>query len=285
MLTLKVMTLNLRGYRANWLSRRARLLRLIDEQQIDIVLLQEAVDRTLHTDQAREIAQLIDYHVSYYPAQRFVPWPAVSIGQGILSRYPILEDSVVELVPQTSFWPRGPYQRRVVQRAEIDCQGMRLAVFNTHMPLSRENRTRASKSLWQEVAIEKAPFAILGGDFNALPIEETMRFLRGEAELNGIRGALTDSWMVAGSGAGATFPAASPKVRIDYLFYSAIDSVKVIESKVVGLAPDILSDHAGVITSFQMNPVEELLLEEEEEIDPYRYHGKGEDIAGIDTIA
>lgn len=283
--TLKVLTINLRGYRANWAIRRARLLRVIEEEQIDVVLLQEVVDRTWHIDQARELARLIDYHVEYHPAQLFVPWPAVSSGLAILSRYPFVEGSVIELVPRSGFWPNGRNQRRILQRAEINLDGLRLAVFNTHLPLSRENRAIACQGIWSEVAIEKAPFAVVGGDFNALPDEENIRYLRGEQEKDGIVGALTDSWIIAGSGTGATYPSVTPKARIDYLFYMATKSVTVLSAQVVGLAPDIFSDHAGVLTTFQIIPAEEMLFEEEEEPDPYKYHGKGDEILGTNSFA
>ena len=65
---LKVMTLNLWGYRGEWPVRRDRLIRCMQDEEVDVVLLQEVGERAWKMNQALEISQFTGYAASFVPS-------------------------------------------------------------------------------------------------------------------------------------------------------------------------------------------------------------------------
>lgn len=262
---LKVMTLNLWGYRGDWSARRDRLLRCMQDEEVDVVLLQEVAERAWKLNQALEISQLTGYAASYVPAQRVLPWPPVGSGLAILSRFPITNPMAVEITPQSGFMAVGAGERRLAQRVELSLDGMSVVVYNTHFPLSNVERRMAAFRLWNQVMQEESVLVVVGGDFNARPAEECVLFLEGRTPMEGMCGALVDAWDTAGVGPEHTFPVDAPSARIDYVFYQAEPTVIVQETKVVGLLPDTMSDHAAVVATFSISPSRDQQLPFEEE--------------------
>lgn len=221
---------------------------------MDVVLLQEVDERAWHPNQGMELAQLTGYAMTYVPAQRFFPWPPVSTGQAILSRFPISNPMAVEVYPASGLFPTADNERRVAQRAELSLDGMSVVVYNTHFPLNRDARLLAAYRLWSQVMQEEAVLVIVGGDFNAAPNETAIHFLQGKEAIEGMYGQLTDCWAQAGVGPEETYPSDAPRARIDYVFYQGEPTVIVQEVKVIGRRPAEMSDHAAVVATFTISP-------------------------------
>ena len=203
--------------------------------------------------QAQEIAYLTGYGMSFAPAHRFFPWPSIANGLAILSRYPISNQITREVCAPTGIFAPGSGERRVTQRVELNLDSLSVVLYNTHFPLDRNAREWAVLRLWEQVVQEEAVLVIVGGDFNAMPNENSIAFLQGKLMLEGKRGGLVDAWHTAGIGPPETFPSTEPRARIDYLFYQAEPSVVVQEARVVGRRPVEMSDHAAVVATFSIS--------------------------------
>ncbi len=83
-----------------------------------------------------------------------------------------------------------------------------LWVCCTHLGLHPVERLHAAREI---LALDLPTPFVVGGDLNELPEGRAVRLLAGR---------LGDAWIRAGEGEGATFPAASPRARIDHLFVS-----------------------------------------------------------------
>jgi endonuclease/exonuclease/phosphatase family metal-dependent hydrolase len=262
---LKVMTLNLWGYRGDWPARRARLVQCMQDEEIDVVLLQEVAEKALHPNQAWELSQLTGYAMLFTPAQRFFPWPSVSTGLAVLSRFPISNPLITEILPSSSLIPSGAGERRIAQRVELSLDGMSVVLYNTHFPADTVVRSTVAQRLWSQVIQEESVLIVVGGDFNAHPQEEAITFLLGGVPLHGMRGTLVDAWVTAGIGPPNTYPAERPDARIDYILYQAEPSVVLQECRVIGQADAAMSDHAAVVATFAISPSHEHITPLEEE--------------------
>lgn len=257
---LKVMTLNLSGYRGQWPARRDRLIELMQSEEIDVLLLQEVAERPWRPNQALELALMTGYMVAYATSQRYFPWPTFSTGLAILSRFPLSNQIACEISPPRSLIPSSADERRISQRVEVAMDGMSVVIYNTQFPLTMMECVPAAYRLWGQVVQEEAVLVVVGGNFNTLPEEKPILFLQGNIPLEGIRGQLVDAWTTAGIGPAETFPSSAPVRRIDYVFYQAEPSVIVQETKVIGRAPTLLAEHAAVVATFSISPTRDLAL-------------------------
>ncbi|MHB9129795.1 MAG: endonuclease/exonuclease/phosphatase family protein [Armatimonadota bacterium] len=259
------MTLNLRGFRGDWPTRRDRIIQVMHDEEIDVILLQEVAEQGWRTNQALEISMMTGYAVAFVPAHRYFPWPSVATGLGILSRFPLSNQFANEIYPPTGFLPIGNGQRRILQRVEANLSGLSVVLCNTHFPAERKARLTASHHLWSQLLQEEAVLVVVGGDFHADPDEECLNFLQGKTMLDGQRGELVDAWITAGIGPAATYPSNAPEKRVDYLLYQAEPSVIVQETKVIGQSPAEMSDHAAVVATFSISPTRDPQMPFEEE--------------------
>ncbi|HEY3416283.1 MAG TPA: endonuclease/exonuclease/phosphatase family protein, partial [Armatimonadota bacterium] len=262
---LRVMTLNLWGYRGDWPARRDRLINCMQQEDLDVILLQEVSERAWRANQAEEISFLTGYHMAFVPAQHFFPWPSVSEGLAILSRFPMSNFLETELFTTPHLLPTAANERRIAQRVEINLGGMSVVLYNTHFPLTVDARRQAAYRLWTQVVQEEVVLLVVGGDFNAPPIEESIDFLQGKIPMNGLRGELADAWVTAGIGTAETYPTHAPRSRIDYIFYQAEPTVIVQETKVLGFPPDEMSDHGAVVATFSISPTRDTIAPPQEE--------------------
>jgi len=254
MARLKVMTLNLWGFRGNWAARRDRLLLFLQNEEIDVLFVQEIEERPWRMHQAAELAYLSGYGMAFAPAHVYFPWPAFASGLAILSRYPMSNQLVREISPARGMFASAAGERRVTHRVELALDRLSVVLYNTHFPLEPTARQLAAQRVWEQVRQEEAVLVIVGGDFNAMPQESSIAFLQGKSAFDGKRGGLVDAWHTAGIGPCETFPSAEPKARLDYLFYLAEPSVVVQEVRVVGRRPVEMSDHAAVMATFSITP-------------------------------
>lgn len=160
-----------------------------------------------------------------YPHRALHPQSSSPIhGQGILSKFPIVDDE---------FWRIGLGQ----QRAVLEIHGRQVTVYNPHPnmpfefkrlpPFDAMKRDAVMDDMLQRLARESGP-VIVAGDFNFN--DQSYQYER-------LAAVLTDSWREAGFGMGNTWPAVhdadyevtewpqaaipAPIMRIDFVFHSA----------------------------------------------------------------
>lgn len=194
----------------------------------DIVALQE-----LSLEGATTVALLQED----YPYQALHPQAVPSKGQGIISRYPILTDEYWE-------YPDLPHTLGH-QRVEIDYEGTTITVYNTHpwppaafkTGFNDESHRVAVRDVVERAIQDEGPL-LLVGDFNM-----SNEF----SEYDLVAEHFTDSFRVAGFGAGYTYPNLRlepfpPVIRLDYIWHTG--HFATLASEV--WADHGLSDHSPV---------------------------------------
>jgi endonuclease/exonuclease/phosphatase family metal-dependent hydrolase len=188
--TLRVGTWNVHGMRAGV----GEIARVIQAEQIDIVLLQESGPRR----HLRAVGETLDMLVCADPWA----FPRRRIQNAVLVRRG-LATAVTHRLHRFSggslLYPRG------VLLADI---GHRVCVLSVHLGLRRSERAHHVDQLLAMLDGSAGPF-VVGGDLNALP---------GDPGPSSLAGFAADCWEAVGQGSGATFASHAPTARIDYLF-------------------------------------------------------------------
>jgi len=193
-----------------------RIATVIRDAGADIVLLQEVdsvVERTGRIDEVAVLDSLTGLHGAF---GRSLDFQGGGYGIAVLSRWPIVADSVVRL---PVFPPQeragGSHEPRSALHVEIAMPDGRLHVINTHLDASRADSTRLQEI--EEVlalagAVRRAGGRVLlGGDLNSTPESETQHRVRDAG--------WKDAWAVCdGAGDGFSYPDDVPRKRIDYLY-------------------------------------------------------------------
>jgi vancomycin resistance protein VanJ len=176
------------------------IIAVIRESGADVVALQEVTAAQASIIQ-RDLLDL-------YPHQALHPQEDFS-GQGVLSRYPILNDD---------FWQIHLGHQRV----ELEIAGQRIALYNAHpihpftgagrLTFYRpERRAEEIADLLRRTTAESLPL-LLVGDFNLSDQESLYRQITTH---------YADAYRQVGWGMGFTFPTIGrPLARIDYVFHS-----------------------------------------------------------------
>jgi endonuclease/exonuclease/phosphatase family metal-dependent hydrolase len=193
-------------------------------------------------------------------------------GLAILSRHPLAGRRVHRLPDER------PREARVLLSARVEHPEAPLWCHTTHLHwrpddgLARERQVLAVDQAVKAAGAGDA-LHIVGGDLNATPDSDEIRFLRGLATLSGRRTFYQDAWDHAGDGAGPghTWSLENPfqgphrrldwNRRIDYLLVTPRDRDgrgRILEARVVldELSGDGLpcSDHYGVLAEVQIAP-------------------------------
>jgi endonuclease/exonuclease/phosphatase family metal-dependent hydrolase len=237
---MRVMTFNIaHGRRVDGGVALERIAGVIGSSDVDVAGLQE-VDRHYgprsgFVDQAAWLSQELQMRVVFGANVDQDPLgpgrPRRQYGNAILSRWPILDWDNTLLPRRADHEPRG------LLRARISVRGGPVQLYSTHL-----NHDTPPERLDQAEAIVAGLSAVtepilLVGDLNAVP---------GTAEIAVLTKRLSDTWSVAGSGAGATYPRERPVRRIDYIAASdaiSVQAVTVVPSP--SAAP--VSDHLPVM--------------------------------------
>jgi endonuclease/exonuclease/phosphatase (EEP) superfamily protein YafD len=182
---------------------------VIGNANADVVALQE-----LSPEAARAF---VEAYGERYPYRALHPAPFHNVrGQGVLSRYPILEDS---------YWVADLGQQRVV----LDVGGTRVTLYNVHPPhpfvatekgmrVDVRRRSGVTDDILRRAASDTAP-VILAGDFNMTDQTEVYAH---------VAAWYRDTYREVGWGLGFTFPEpldsglrslVPPLARIDYIFH------------------------------------------------------------------
>lgn len=218
---LTVMTYNILQGDIPHLADKAQMM--IDSQS-DIIAVQE-----LDTDSAEFLATALE---DVYPYQALHHFLHSAVGQGIFSRYPIVEEA---------FW--RPYFGH--QRVVIDFDGVDIFVYNLHgrPPLRGDGFSgrEHEMTLFLERlnAEDEAVPLIIAGDFNMTDRSD---------DYGRITENYRDAWREVGLGFGWTFNGTFPipLLRIDYLFHN--DAVLALDAQVIQNSAG--SDHNPVLVEF-----------------------------------
>ncbi|HEY3342205.1 MAG TPA: endonuclease/exonuclease/phosphatase family protein [Anaerolineae bacterium] len=184
---------------------------LVKQANADVVTLQE-----LSPTMAQDLEPLYPYHAMHTNKDSLV------VGQGVLSRYPIVEDD---------YWVMELGMQRVV----LDVNGTRVTLYNVHIrnPFVRgaggpkvdvSKREVVVNDLLRRTANEHSPL-IIAGDYNMT--DQTTSYQQISARYH-------DTFREVGTWLGFTYPADQrmipPLARIDYVFHD--DSMQSVAARV-----------------------------------------------------
>jgi endonuclease/exonuclease/phosphatase family metal-dependent hydrolase len=215
----------------------AQIAAEIKAVQPDLVSLNEVDSQTLRTrvDEPAYLAEATGLHVVYGPN---LIYDGGHFGNGILTRYPVVESHNLRLPGTYGLEPRG------LLTVIVSVDGRRLAFSSTH--LSEGSNGREGRLL-QALAVAGALHSmatptILAGDLNSEPTDGPERILRGH---------LLDAQEQGGTGPGDTFPEANPNSRFDYILYD--DHFAVVPGS-TRVQTSNSSDHRSVFTKLTLLP-------------------------------
>lgn len=168
-----------------------------------------------YTDQMKKISALTGMN-SYF-GKAFSVRGLAPYGNALLSKGEIKNAETIKIPDPERKTGDKMYETRCIIKAK--CSGYN--IFVTHMGLNSDERENAVKKLLEIAPDEKC---IILGDFNCTPDSEEIKPLFQRfccSDINDL-----------------TFPSDSPKIKIDYIFFS-----KDIKIKSRGTSRNIVSDH------------------------------------------
>lgn len=246
--TIRVMSYNIHtGVGIDGKFDLERIARLITEYNIDIAGLQEVdqgVERTDRVDTMKKLSELTGMYAAFGMA---IPFQGGEYGNGILSRFPIIEK---RNHPYT-FEQTG--EHRALLCVFLEYKNDTLLVMNTHLD-HRPDDTERIKSIGEILEIASAykhlPIFVIG-DINDIP---------GSNAISKIKESFRDVWDEAGEGAGYTFHTEDLNRRIDYIFYPTRDDkntagiyFRPIHAYTIQTPA---SDHLPVVAEFEVYVIE-----------------------------
>lgn len=237
--TLKIMCFNIHhGEGIDGVVDIERIAKLILEHKVDLVALQE-VDIGVARTNRIDIMKILSEHTGMYPVfEKNIDYQGGEYGNGILSRYPILqsENHHYKMIREG--------EQRGLLKTVVDVDGINIAFMNTHIDYREDDSERLSNVNEINDVIKKYSDmpVIVAGDFNDIPSSRTHTAMKEN---------FMDVWEVKGEGEGFTFHTENPDKRIDYIFLHKNDnlSVKIIP-KSIEVVYSIASDHLPLIAEF-----------------------------------
>jgi endonuclease/exonuclease/phosphatase family metal-dependent hydrolase len=259
-------------------------VRVIRDEQPDIILLQEVNDGAKNTDYQDQLALLQERVADLYPCSTqafdwqadFVPTLHVlgSVGTKLatLSRYHIDRAERIQLpMPDGNLISRQFEPKRALLVNDLPLRdGGHIAVINTHLDRftqgsdTQQRQLQATSQLLDKLESSGTPW-LIGGDFNLLPLGQYQRLApeqrihyQADSELH----VLWDKYPMIPGNAEASgiernqwlthFPndprVSGPDRTLDYLFYSP--RLKSVEARVRREDTLLISDHLPVIGRF-----------------------------------
>lgn len=263
---LRVMTWNLWWRFGSWRTRLAAIRAVLRAQRPDIIGLQEVWDDGT-VNLAAQLSEDLGYSWSWSPDRNTDRWrgrridPGVTVGNAILSRYPIVSTDRLRL-------PAGHVDEgRMALFASIEVRGVQVPFFTTQLtsaPDQSSLRCEQVSALARFVAERRTTRfpAVVTGDLNAEPDSDEMRKLCGHKTSGAVPGlVLVDAWRYADpTDPGWTWNRKNPHVdetgepsaRIDYVLVGPPGDGGAGRVEAVHLAGDEAldgvwpSDHAAV---------------------------------------
>lgn len=241
------MTLNINHYAPKhgaWPQRRDRIAELLTELQPDVVALQAVrADRDVAegADQARQLqARVAELRHAHFAALAADANAGRSDGSAFLARTPFSTHPPQAL---TYYDNTEDPNRRALIAINCTLAGTPMRIVNGHFSwvpaLNRQNSDETANTL---AAIAGA--GIFLGDLNATADTDGMRRLQATGWV--------DAWArLRGNEPGYTFEADRPHSRIDYIWASPALARRLCAIDVVTGGDVRLSDHFGLIASFE----------------------------------
>lgn len=225
---------NIKSARAGSLDR---LLGVMQRSKAEVLLLQEVDNRRRSTGSVDQAGWFADRLGGWHHAfGHNVTFGDGLYGTAVVSKFPILSSENTRLPNIGRAQPRG------LLHVVIDIEGVEVSVYSTHLDnTSAAIRTAQASRISSILAADPRP-KILGGDMNTWPSSGPGRILTSR---------LKDSFVVAGSGGGATHPASRPRGRIDYLLYGGPD----LEALSADVLPEGGSDHLPVRARYELGGI------------------------------
>jgi endonuclease/exonuclease/phosphatase family metal-dependent hydrolase len=223
-----------------------RIAQLIIEEKTDIVAIQE-VDRGVERSKKIDIiTKLADITGMTYAFGKTIDYQGGEYGNALLTRFPIFEEHNVLF---KSF--PGTEQRGVLLLV-LGVIGEEVIVANTHFDSQANDSLRvgAVGELKKILKGYSSRATILCGDFNDIPSSSVVTQLKEE---------YLDTWELAGTWEGFTFPADVPKKRIDFAFTNnsrgqdsttAAVHLRPLSAHVV---KSLASDHLPLVVEFELS--------------------------------
>ena len=208
-----------------------RIARLIKDNKVDLVALQEVDRNTQRTGRRDFPAELSALTGMSNVFGKNIDLQGGEYGNAILSRYPIAAVTNYHL-PKVV-----PGEQRGMLSVMIPTPMGHVQFNAVHLDHRRPEEDRlASIQAIQENLRNKKGITIVAGDFNATPQRETYKRM--------LVGGFMDVWERVGTGDGFTIPSEKPQSRIDYVFYRGVaaQNARVLISEA--------SDHLPLIAEF-----------------------------------
>ena len=182
-----------------------RIGKLIREQNVDLVALQEVDKGTQRTDGIDIAADLAALTGMHFVFEKNIDFQGGEYGNAILSRHPILTST------NRHYKMLRPGEQRGMLSATIEVNGRKLIFVATHLDYRPDPAERISNvgEIEEFVSASGTNPIIIAGDFN---------HTRGATVHLGMKEMFTDSWEAAGDGDGFTYSSELPTKRIDYIY-------------------------------------------------------------------
>lgn len=243
--TIRVMTYNIHhGEGLDGKVDIERIARVIRDARADIVALQE-VDRGVERTKKIDImTMLADQTGMTYAFGRNIDYQGGEYGNGILTRFPILEEKNFHYR-----MIREGEQRGLLQLV-LEAQGEEFVFMNTHIDYRGDDTERVMNvgEIRSAAKAHGARPVIACGDFNDTPESRTVSLLKED---------FFDAWEVGGTGPGLTYPADTAKKRIDYVFVSKTKgpvsgTLRVLSARVIQTHA---SDHLPLLVDLEFSRI------------------------------
>jgi len=209
---------------------------VIKETKPDIVVFQELDRNTTRSGKVDQLALLSSKtNMPYTFYSKAIDYQGGESGLGILSKYQLSDPKRYDL-PRVDLGPNVYVSYRILQTAIITVNEKKVMIANTHMELTQENRDLQVPEINKILSNSTTP-VILGGDFNAIPDNKTMRTFFDF----GFKKTCTTNCR--------TIPSNNPNREIDFILYRpeqrfSVESHQVIESQA--------SDHLPIISTLEL---------------------------------
>lgn len=194
------------------------------------------------TDQPGAIAEALGMYHVFYPLVRS---KRQDYGIAILSRHPM---RVVRAANLPVLTRRLFSEQRGAVWVEVDVNGVKVQLLNTHLGLSEDERIKQVETLlgkdWMGSADFRSPY-VLCGDFNARPNQRPYRRL--------IQAAADAPHAVHGKNARPTWPSARAFFRLDHVFIPKSGRALSAEVPRTDLTR-VSSDHLPVVVDLKFDP-------------------------------
>lgn len=241
--SIRVMTYNI--HHGEGLDGRVdigRIARVIRDARADIVALQE-VDRGVERTKKIDImTMLADQTGLTYAFGKNIDFQGGEYGNGILTRFPILEEKNLHYR-----MIREGEQRGLLQLV-LEAQGEEFVFMNTHIDYRGDDTERISNvgEIRSVARGHETRPVIVCGDFNDTPGSRTVGLMKED---------FLDAWEEAGAGMEFTYPADTAKKRIDYVFVSKIKgpasgTLRVLSARVIQTPA---SDHLPLLVEVEFS--------------------------------